>query len=84
MHFNGRVYNNFGNLILVHAQVLTQTRQGRIGIRILRALPRSAAHKLLLRQPTVLRVWCDRELSQPGEGHKENDQNPESLSAQNL
>lgn len=55
-----------------------------IGMRILRALPRSAAHKLLLRQPAVLRVWCERELSQPGKGPQRNDQNPESLSAQKL
>ena len=39
-----------------------------IGLSILRTLPRSTAHKVLWRQPAVLRVWCDRELSQPGEG----------------
>ena len=42
-----------------------------IGLTILRTLPRSTAHKVLLRQPEVLRVWCDRELSQPVEGEKE-------------
>ena len=45
-----------------------------IGLSILRTLPRSAAHKVLWRQPAVLRVWCDRELSQPDEGPQRNDQ----------
>jgi hypothetical protein len=42
-----------------------------IGLSILRTLPRSGAHKVLWRQPAVLRVWCDRELSQPAQGPKE-------------
>ena len=41
-----------------------------IGLRILRTLPRSTAHKMLWRQPAVMRVWCDRELSQPVEATK--------------
>ena len=45
-----------------------------LGLSILRTLPRPAAHKVLWRQPAVLRVWCDRELSQPGEGPQRNDQ----------
>ena len=39
-----------------------------IGLSILRTLPRSVGMKLLFSQPGVLRVWCDRELSHPGEG----------------
>ena len=38
-----------------------------IGLSILRTLPRSVRMKLLFSQPSVLRVWCDRELSRPGE-----------------
>ena len=44
-----------------------QTGQGfwtsRIGLRILRILPRSVGKKLLQPKFVVLRVWCDRELS---------------------
>jgi hypothetical protein len=36
-----------------------------IGLSILRALPRSVGMKVLFSQPAVLRVWCDRELSNP-------------------
>lgn len=38
-----------------------------IGLSILRMLPRSVGMKLLFSQPAVQRVWCDRELSYPGE-----------------
>jgi hypothetical protein len=38
-----------------------------IGLSMLRALPRSVGRKLLFAEPAVLRVGCDRELSQPGE-----------------
>ena len=38
-----------------------------IGLSILRTLPRSVGMRLLFSQPAVLRVWCDRELSHPGE-----------------
>jgi hypothetical protein len=38
-----------------------------IGLSILRTLPRSVGKELLFSQPAVLRVWCDRELSHPGE-----------------
>src|SRR5262245_48921866 len=34
-----------------------------IGLSLLRRLPRSVAKRVMQRQPTVLRVWCDRELS---------------------
>ena len=35
---------------------------------LLRVLPRSVAKQLMHRDPAVLRVWCDRELSHRGEG----------------
>ena len=38
-----------------------------IGLSILRTMPRSVRMKLLFSQPAVLRVWCNRELSHPGE-----------------
>jgi hypothetical protein len=38
-----------------------------IGLRIYGILPRSLGRKLLFSQPTVLRVWCDHELSHPDE-----------------
>jgi len=38
-----------------------------IGLRILRVMPRSVAHKVLWSQPAVQRIWCDRELSHLGE-----------------
>jgi hypothetical protein len=39
-----------------------------IGLSILRTLPRPIARKVLRSELTVLRVWCDRELSHPGDG----------------
>jgi len=39
-----------------------------MGRTVLRVLPRSVARKAMWRQPAVLRVWCDRELSHRGEG----------------
>jgi len=38
-----------------------------IGLSVLRKLPRSFGMKLLFRQPSVLRVWCDRDSSHTGE-----------------
>jgi hypothetical protein len=38
-----------------------------LGLSILRSLPRSIGKRLLFSQPAVLRVWCDHELSHPGE-----------------
>jgi len=38
-----------------------------IGLSVLRTLPRSVGKKLLFSEPSVLRVWCNRELSHPGE-----------------
>ena len=39
-----------------------------MGRTVLRVLPRSVARQAMWRQPAVLRVWCDRELSHRGEG----------------
>lgn len=39
--------------------------RSRIGRSFLAMLPKSAARGVLSPQPTVLRVWCDHELSQP-------------------
>jgi hypothetical protein len=38
-----------------------------IGLHILRILPRSLGRKLLFSEPSVLRVWCDHEVSHPDE-----------------
>jgi hypothetical protein len=38
-----------------------------IGLTVLRMLPRSVARKAMHRDPAVLRVWCDRELSRDPE-----------------
>ena len=42
-----------------------------IGLTMLRVLPRSVARKAMHREPAVLRVWCDRELSPGRETRKE-------------
>jgi hypothetical protein len=39
----------------------------RVGLTMLRILPRSVGMKLLFSQPAVLRVWCNHELSHPDE-----------------
>ena len=51
---------------------LPSENQGRfwtkgIGLRILGVLPRSVGKKLLFSWPSVVKVWCDGELSYPGE-----------------
>lgn len=42
-----------------------------IGLSLLRWLPRSMGRRLLFTPPEVLRVWCERELSNPGESPAE-------------
>jgi hypothetical protein len=42
----------------------------KFGLTVLRALPRGVQRKVLGPKLTVLKVWCDRELSRPGNRSK--------------